>query len=296
MVAPSFCHSRAIVAKTSRARCFLAAARSALFGDARCDFYFGAAFLSSLITVAPCVAVIVMDMNYIMSFNQPTSNDDSASGMKRPLENEIEGDGFAFVVSQEMNDDEHNHDAGSNKRHRTMEPESPGVVSISSNVMDRSAIPQGLNNDFLDMSVDSKPWWKQQPIAKHPPAPTSATTAQVSCCFICQRPRHQQKQPSSYAQAPLNSLHSYFATTKTSGGMDKKLPAAPMTETKFQKCSFCDRQACTSCNRTCERCQQYFCSLCSTADYNSRLERSFCLDCFAIETRESDETSDMNIG
>lgn len=270
--------------------------------------FFGATFCFRPFAIAlllplPFSYHIATIMHFIMSSNSPQ---DGTSGHKHPLENQND-EAFAFVISQDdamsMNDEEAS-PPRSNKRQRIMEPESPGVVSITSTaVMDVSMTGTASTNA-------SKPieWWKQKPsIAKSNAATPSMHHDQKkpsmntdTACFICQKPRHYQQQE-EHASQPSNSLLSYFPTTK--GGStsimsiaDTKLPAKTEEETTcFHKCSFCDRQACTSCTRQCERCRQLFCSLCSTADYSSRVERSFCLDCLAGEKREY-YASGMNIG
>lgn len=235
-----------------------------------------------------------------MSFNQSQDRTEGDAGHKRPLERENESQSFAFVVSQEeVAGEDHRHhdgDANSNKRQRTIEPESPGVVSISS-AMDRVFMP----NEVLEMSID-KPvveWWKQKPAIANASLPSiqqaNNNSNQATACFICQRPRQQQAQ-SSDGTNPSNSLLCYFSSTKPC-----LMSSAPMSldtnQETFQKCSFCDRQACTCCTRQCERCLQKFCSLCSTTDYSGPLERSFCIDCLAMEHRETEaDGNHMNIG
>lgn len=262
-------------------------------------------------------------MYCIMSSNQ--SNIEGTSGHKRSLDQQSEGE--PFVISQEIDDNDivaAQQQDGSNKRQRTssMEPDSPGVVSISS-AMER---PQRVHNtttatttDVLNMSVD-KPieWWKQKPIAANTanqhstPMSVNNDTTQASACFICQRPQEEQQSRYGQGNAPSNSLLCYFSTTRTTSSsssttpmnMDTKPPAIEKS-TIFQKCTFCDRPVCTSCTRQCEKCQQTFCSLCSTADYSGRLERSFCLDCHAIEQQQQQQNAhhqeasnddDMHIG
>ena len=222
--------------------------------------------------------------SYCIMSNQ--CNKEGAAGHKRPLEFESEAEQpLAFVISQESAaDDDGHHGTASDKRQRTMEPDSPGVVSISS-AMGYPSLPRRLND-----VLEPVEWWKQKPVSA--PATMEVTNNnKASSCFICQRPRHYQRQiQQEHEIKPSNSLLSYFPTTRISSGatamcMDTK----PAAVESFHKCSFCDRQACVSCTRQCERCQQKFCSLCSTADYSGPLERSFCLDCHAIETREADD-------
>lgn len=227
-----------------------------------------------------------------MSCNQSAKN----VGEKRPLQ--YQNEEAVFVVSQQ----DQNDDCGgtnTNKRQRTAEPESPGVVSITS-------AAAAMDFHFNDMSVnDSKPWWKQKPVATRAPMMLDTTP---TCCFICRRPHHP-KQPESCGNMPCNSLLSYFPTTATKvastgtmtpAAMDTK-PAATTTDKDvvlFQKCTFCDRAACPSCTRQCEACHFHFCSLCSIANYSGPYERSYCLDCnnTANAARREHDSTDMNIG
>lgn len=228
------------------------------------------------------------------------SNNDSNSGHKRPLERQNEA--VAFVISQEENEDGGGNHAA--KRQRTAEPESPGVVSTSSIAMDHG---DSNFNDILNMSVDSKPvqWWKQKPnvasgTSHAPSMHANRTDEQSPSCFICRRPHRQhshQHQQHSHGNVLSHSLRSYFPTTKPATQqmlMDAKptTTAAAASTTFFQKCTFCDRQACTSCTRQCEQCHFHFCSMCSTADFSGAFERSFCLDC--ARTRQATE-NDMHI-
>ena len=76
-------------------------------------------------------------------------------GEKRPLE--YQNEETAFVVSQQDEDDD-GAIMSSNKRQRTAEPESPGVVSITS-------AAAAMDLDVMNISSnDSKPWWKQKPL------------------------------------------------------------------------------------------------------------------------------------
>lgn len=234
-------------------------------------------------------------MHCIMSNNQ--SHFDTAAGKKRPLDHENEE---AFVISQEDNDN--GDGARSNKRQRTAEPESPGVVSITS-----AAMECGLNDDHLNMSVNSSrpvEWWKQKPSIQSgtshaSPMQVTRPDDHAKSCFICQRPHHQQQQHQSQGNIPLsNSLRSYFPTTKPAAMMMDTKPAAASSIERatvvFHKCTFCDRQACSSCTRQCEQCHFQFCSMCSTADFSGPFQRNFCLDC-ARATSNRQAENDMHI-
>eukprot|EP00123_Amoebidium_parasiticum_P021622 comp7068_c0_seq1/m.2808 comp7068_c0_seq1/g.2808 ORF comp7068_c0_seq1/g.2808 comp7068_c0_seq1/m.2808 type:complete len:161 (-) comp7068_c0_seq1:461-943(-) len=45
------------------------------------------------------------------------------------------------------------------------------------------------------------------------------------------------------------------------------------------RCCFCERDTCGLCVRQCERCQDTFCSFCSTTNFDARYDRVFCLSC-----------------
>lgn len=44
-------------------------------------------------------------------------------------------------------------------------------------------------------------------------------------------------------------------------------------------CCHCTRACCGTCSRTCDGCQGLFCSICCTANYDERNDRSFCFEC-----------------
>lgn len=48
-------------------------------------------------------------------------------------------------------------------------------------------------------------------------------------------------------------------------------------------CDFCDKSTCSSCLKRCEKCNNYFCGICSTSNYDQRYERTFCLSCNTSE-------------
>lgn len=210
-----------------------------------------------------------------MSGGSPQSGTPTFAGHKRYHD---EGLPWSFVISQESAaDDDSYHASGSNKRQRMSQPDSPGVVSISS-MMERSSVPQRLD-DVLEMSeCNPVEWWKQKLISNRAPD-HSKTTHQAACCFLCQRPRQQLIHHPQVM--PSNSLLSYFPSRKapTAATAPMNMSTIRPIEESFNSCSFCDRQACDFCTRQCEECSQTFCSLCSTVDYSGRVERNFCLDC-----------------
>ena len=153
-----------------------------------------------------CVAIVallpwhsyfdIIIMYCIMSCHQ-TNN----AGEKRPLE--YQNEEVAFVVSQQDEDD--GMMMNSNKRQRTAEPESPGVVSITS-------AAAAMDFHCNEMSIhDCKPWWKQKPVAARAPMMLGGNhdDATTVCCFICKRPLEQK--PQSCGNMPCNSLLSYFS-------------------------------------------------------------------------------------
>mmetsp|Transcript_311 Transcript_311/g.1041 ORF Transcript_311/g.1041 Transcript_311/m.1041 type:complete len:183 (+) Transcript_311:71-619(+) len=44
-------------------------------------------------------------------------------------------------------------------------------------------------------------------------------------------------------------------------------------------CSHCGRQVCDLCIRTCDGCQDVFCTACCTPNYEEALDRDFCFEC-----------------
>ena len=205
----------------------------------------------------------------------------STIGSKRPLDHDEAEQQPSFVISQESATA-----ADPSKRLRMSDPESPGVVSISSGMERSTHTLSDHCGAVLDMiETKSHEWWKQKPA----PLPAEKS-CQASSCFICRRPRLQEHQ---HERMPSNSLLSYFPTKASSPTTPMSMDTTPAIES-FHSCSFCDRQACASCTRQCEGCHEGFCSLCSTMDYSGRTERSFCLDCHAMRGKNSDNA--MHIG
>ncbi|KAL2643700.1 hypothetical protein R1flu_011287 [Riccia fluitans] len=52
---------------------------------------------------------------------------------------------------------------------------------------------------------------------------------------------------------------------------------AKISETAL--CFHCTRACCGNCTRRCDGCEAFFCSVCCTADYGQRDDRSFCFEC-----------------
>jgi hypothetical protein len=233
-----------------------------------------------------------------MSGDPPQSNTPNSVGRKRYHDEEMP---WSFVISQEAEEDghHHHHDHKRLRMRMTSLPDSPGVVSISS-MMDCSSIPQKHLENVLETSQQPNQWWKQKHTPNHylpPDHHTTTTTGTTPCCFVCQRPppSQQQQQLIPHAQVmPYNALLSYFApknasTTCTFMPVDTK----PISES-FHSCFFCTRQACSSCTRPCESCGHTFCSLCSTVDYTTRAERTFCLDCPKARAKDDAMNLDSN--
>jgi hypothetical protein len=253
---------------------------------ARCVHFHSLLFCEAVVAFV----VIIIIMYCIMSCNEAKN-----VGEKRPLE--YQNEEAAFVVSQQDDDDD-GAIMSSNKRRRTAEPESPGVVSITS-----AAVAMDL--DVMNISSnDSKPWWKQKPLTTTRAPMIHNRNDKATCCFICKR-LHPQEEPQSCGNMPCNSLLSYFPTTTraaSTGTMTAAMDTKPSVDTNnknmfLRKCTFCDRAACPSCTCQCEECHFHFCSLCSTANYSGPYERSYCLDCNdTVAANRRDDTNDMNIG
>lgn len=131
-----------------------------------------------------------------------------------------------------------------------------------------------------DENLPPTDWWRQRPrpIATAP-----------QCCFVCQKPADQPRRP---ARSPMktNTLLNYSFTAATARSQSQQEVSS--SSLNFQSCSFCDRPACCSCTRQCERCQADFCTLCSTLDYSSSTERCFCLDCMAATSAADSQMTD----
>ena len=251
------------------------------------DFWRTMLFSYSEYVVSPChflllvVDTFIIQSLLIMFGSSPQSGTPTSAGHKRY---HVEGPSWSFVISQESAaDDDCRQANASNKRQRMNQPDSPGVVSISS-MRERSSDPRRLD-DALGMSeCNNVEWWRQKHVFNRAPE-RSTTTPQATCCFLCQRPRQQQIHHPLVV--PSNSILSYFPPRKASTATVpmNMSTVIPVVES-FHSCSFCDRQACASCTRQCEICSQTFCSLCSTVDYSGRMERNFCLDCLATRTTD----------
>jgi len=56
-------------------------------------------------------------------------------------------------------------------------------------------------------------------------------------------------------------------------------------------CSYCEHVSCLGCSRQCTRCGDVFCSFCSTVSYNTRHDRTLCLNCNYEETQPKSNTT-----
>jgi len=143
-------------------------------------------------------------------------------------------------------------------------------------------------------------WWRSQrrPTTTANQRPTTAPQQQRCCCFVCQTimdPAHQPPSSSvnKIPMKPNNTLLNYSFTATAATARSHQEEQESQSSLQLQSCSFCDRPACLSCTRHCERCRAHFCTLCSTLDYSSsRTERCFCLDCLVVVTTTTADMSD----
>jgi len=158
-------------------------------------------------------------------------------------------------------------------------PLSPGAVSMSTVCTDQ-------DQEMLERQEHVVEWWKKKPAPETVREPSMSGTATL-CCFLCNQPSPSPVTPSFGVQnekAPKtnsNSLLKYFSTSRatTSIGSCSSLSPQQHLQSKLSSCCFCERQACVTCSAICQECQHRFCTLCTTKDYSSTVERSFCLDC-----------------
>ena len=52
------------------------------------------------------------------------------------------------------------------------------------------------------------------------------------------------------------------------------------------ECSFCGKEGCIECVSPCAICGYYFCPNCSQMNYDQRIERKLCINCFADLARQ----------
>jgi hypothetical protein len=196
-------------------------------------------------------------------------------------------------------------------------PLSPGIVSIASINTNHAATPK--SNPFTlspKKHPQTKPpvveWWKQKPQNR---SKQNDPKLSLTCCFICQKlpnPKTPLPQASIQRRAPAtmppNALLAYLTplqSASSSSGRGRTRSPSLTTATATSNtattqhhpdqtpCTFCERAVCSDCLGQCQDCQQVYCSLCRTTDYNScntsRLERTLCLDCAAVcnETGDS---------
>eukprot|EP00658_Telonema_sp_P-2_P049455 TRINITY_DN37612_c0_g1_i1.p1 TRINITY_DN37612_c0_g1~~TRINITY_DN37612_c0_g1_i1.p1 ORF type:complete len:100 (+),score=16.55 TRINITY_DN37612_c0_g1_i1:201-500(+) len=45
------------------------------------------------------------------------------------------------------------------------------------------------------------------------------------------------------------------------------------------KCTHCEKVVCDGCTVQCEKCMDLFCNFCSTSNYDTRYDRTFCFGC-----------------
>jgi hypothetical protein len=107
------------------------------------------------------------------------------------------------------------------------------------------------------------------------------------CCSIC-RASFSAKALQKKIIEPLrpNTILNYFDVPATVTRRLNHNEPRTMPADQLCCCSFCERTVCHSCFNRCETCRQVFCTLCSTIDYTSRHERSYCLDCVMSSHQE----------
>jgi hypothetical protein len=199
-------------------------------------------------------------------------------------------------------------------------PLSPGMVSIATASTDHEATPE--SNPFTPLSAKKYPqakppvveWWKQK---RQNGNKESTSNLHSTCCFICQKPPNpktlQPQATSIQRRVPAtmkpNALLAYLtplqsASSSSGRGRTRSPSVSTATATATSNtattpnhpdqtpCTFCERAVCSDCLGQCQDCQQVYCSLCRTTDYNScntsRLERTLCLDCAAVYTETGD--------
>ena len=167
-------------------------------------------------------------------------------------------------------------------------PSSPGAVSLTtaSSEQDHEIFME----EQYQQNVSSQEWWKKKPkqACFHDtlPLPMEPRRLSAACCFICNQPSVAYSNTVALnlqqtEKLPVkNSLLNYFSTTRslTSSHLSSSTPPSQQQHL-LSSCSFCDRQSCLACSTQCQECQQRFCTLCTTTDYSSTVERSYCLDC-----------------
>lgn len=197
---------------------------------------------------------------------------------------------------------------------------SPGSVSITTTSTNHAATPKSdlCTSLSAKKNPQTKPpvveWWKQK---RQNQNKQNTPNLSSTCCFICQkhsRPKTPLPQATIQRRAPAtmppNALLAYLTplqSVSSSSGRGRtrspSLTTAIATATSDAAttqphpdqtpCTFCERSVCSDCLGQCQDCQQVYCSLCRTTDYNScnssRLERTLCLDCAAVcnETGDS---------
>eukprot|EP00941_MAST-03F_sp_MAST-3F-sp1_P003436 g3436.t1 len=58
-------------------------------------------------------------------------------------------------------------------------------------------------------------------------------------------------------------------------------------------CAHCGHNVCDMCLRQCELCQDVFCSLCTTVNYASRYDRTFCISCNSSHSQNLKQKLDL---
>ncbi|XP_074662312.1 apoptosis regulatory protein Siva-like [Tubulanus polymorphus] len=102
----------------------------------------------------------------------------------------------------------------------------------------------------------------------------------------CVSDSQMSSQGSTGSQSTLN-MYGFFKSAPAVTSTPHPSPAkgcqccGKNTARPVLKCGFCSRKICLDCHRTCNSCQQGFCSLCSTINYNNSMEQIFCLNCFS---------------
>lgn len=140
------------------------------------------------------------------------------------------------------------------------------------------------------------PWWKQYKKSKksssdnmemdtsnnNPANKSFTTTSSTQSCHLCMN--NQDAGLSSSSQRQQTTILSFFASPKVNSAKQSNLTSTISRHNKSsllssRSCHFCEQPTCKDCLRQCEVCHESFCSVCSNINYDSSMEKVFCLDC-----------------
>lgn len=126
-------------------------------------------------------------------------------------------------------------------------------------------------------------------------------------CYVCRLPYAPYLSPTEPTLPKIqnNTLLSYFPSATVQPISNRSMRTAicsnnPQVARRRSRCFFCERSnICMRCLTDCEQCNETFCTLCVTVDYNISISRTLCLECVVGQktcTQLNNDADRMHVG